>query len=430
MSTRRNPYTNYGKITTPRDFYGRERELRDVFSLIQASQPQCVSIVGERRIGKSSLLAMICHPQNRHRHLVNPEAYVFVPVDLLEMGGYEEWQLWRGIAAAIRKKTGTNAPRHEDAEGQEGSLADEYDRVKSCVERLQKAGKKIILALDEFESITRNPECSLDCLGRFRALAGKYDLGIVTTTRLELADACHDPELTTSPFFNIFASTITLGPLDDKALSRLVVEPSSAAGCPLTFDLLWVRAMSGGLPYVAQRACYELFEHRNEADEPRDDPLSTDEYARLEGELCDWLRPFFEMLWKDLSVEARRVIALAAKSKAIPRKLANVASSLSRYGLVRQSKPFSPLFAGFIEDKRRWHRRSLEWKWIAAAALGLAAVWGVPLYLNAPAFQKVCQYFAGLAAIALAVPLAVKVVRQLRRGSQQGNAVMRRYDDL
>ena len=56
MSTPINPYLNRTAIKDDRGFFGRRRELATIFSRIDAREPQSVSIVGERRIGKSSLL--------------------------------------------------------------------------------------------------------------------------------------------------------------------------------------------------------------------------------------------------------------------------------------------------------------------------------------------------------------------------------------
>ncbi|HSE99153.1 MAG TPA: ATP-binding protein, partial [Blastocatellia bacterium] len=57
-----NPYLNRVAIKDPRQFFGRSREVSKIFSRIGASRPQSISVVGERRIGKSSLLYYINHP--------------------------------------------------------------------------------------------------------------------------------------------------------------------------------------------------------------------------------------------------------------------------------------------------------------------------------------------------------------------------------
>ena len=50
----RNPYKNRGGLTRDNDFFGRTNELHEIFSRIV--EGQSVILIGERRVGKSSLL--------------------------------------------------------------------------------------------------------------------------------------------------------------------------------------------------------------------------------------------------------------------------------------------------------------------------------------------------------------------------------------
>jgi len=59
MNIIHNPYLNRTMIRDVEDFYGRRREVARVYSRIGTAHPQSVSIVGPRRIGKSSLLNFI-----------------------------------------------------------------------------------------------------------------------------------------------------------------------------------------------------------------------------------------------------------------------------------------------------------------------------------------------------------------------------------
>ena len=77
-----NPYLNRTAIREDRDFFGRRRELATIFSRIEAKEPQSVSVVGERRIGKSSLLRALL--RRRTAFLGRPDEFVFVYLDLQE----------------------------------------------------------------------------------------------------------------------------------------------------------------------------------------------------------------------------------------------------------------------------------------------------------------------------------------------------------
>src|SRR2546423_13166768 len=77
-----NPYLNRVAIKDPAQFFGRTREVSKIFSRIGASRPQSISVVGERRIGKSSLLHYVNNPEVRARHLDKSDAYAFAFIDL------------------------------------------------------------------------------------------------------------------------------------------------------------------------------------------------------------------------------------------------------------------------------------------------------------------------------------------------------------
>ena len=51
-----NPYTNRVMINNKRFFFNRFSEIERIFSRIGGERPQSVSVVGKRKIGKSSLL--------------------------------------------------------------------------------------------------------------------------------------------------------------------------------------------------------------------------------------------------------------------------------------------------------------------------------------------------------------------------------------
>ena len=54
-----NPYHNRNKVTDEREFIGREEVIEEIERQILYDEPQSVSLIGERRIGKSSLLTRV-----------------------------------------------------------------------------------------------------------------------------------------------------------------------------------------------------------------------------------------------------------------------------------------------------------------------------------------------------------------------------------
>ena len=61
-----NPFFHRGAIRRAEEFYGRRREVGQVLGLLRNGQS--VSLIGPRRIGKSSLLLHLARPQVRDAH--------------------------------------------------------------------------------------------------------------------------------------------------------------------------------------------------------------------------------------------------------------------------------------------------------------------------------------------------------------------------
>ena len=57
-----NPFTFGNPISDPARFCGREREQRQIVNRLLSSAHESTSVVGERRIGKTSLLTYLANP--------------------------------------------------------------------------------------------------------------------------------------------------------------------------------------------------------------------------------------------------------------------------------------------------------------------------------------------------------------------------------
>ena len=182
-----NPFYERGMIRDPQRFFGRKRELQQIFERLAAMQS--VSIVGERRIGKSSLLAMIA--------AAGPDRlgqdYEFYYIDLQRVESTADF-LARGLEA-LKVKDGQTFRDFEKA------LED----------------RKVVLCLDEFEQAG---DYSAEFFNVLRSLASTGHLALVTASQKKLADLASEGA-TTSPFFNIF-TTLPLGPMDQSEAADLL----------------------------------------------------------------------------------------------------------------------------------------------------------------------------------------------------------------
>jgi len=67
-----NPFTYGNPISDPRRFFGREREIELVFSRLRNAEFESSSLVGERRIGKTSVLNYLADRDVRRNYDLNP----------------------------------------------------------------------------------------------------------------------------------------------------------------------------------------------------------------------------------------------------------------------------------------------------------------------------------------------------------------------
>src|SRR5262245_133304 len=216
-----NPFTYGNPISDSRRFFGRAREVEQIFGRLRNDEFESSSLVGDRRIGKTSLLNYLADPSVRTSYSLSPERYIFVYVDLQmvdESMGPE--QLWRRLLALMR--------RHCDDEGVVEILGafrqdDRLDTfaLDELFEQVDQSGQQVILLLDEFEHITANGNFGPDFYYGLRSLIIHHRLALVTSSQRELIELCHSEAIKSSPFFNIFAN-INLYPFSPEDAWRLV----------------------------------------------------------------------------------------------------------------------------------------------------------------------------------------------------------------
>jgi len=208
-----NPYTDRTKIRDINRFYGRKQEVSRIYSRIGAPNPQSVSIVGDRRVGKSSLLHFIHHEENRKRYLSNPESYTFVLMDMQEEPNDTIPSFIESLIGLIKESLG----RDIQLEGRTG-----YDALKRLAMEFRREKRKLVILFDEFELIPQNETFDSAFYAFLRGLASNYDISYVTSSVRDLQELCSTKAIANSPFFNIF-SKIHLGPFREDEEKKIVL---------------------------------------------------------------------------------------------------------------------------------------------------------------------------------------------------------------
>jgi len=183
------PFADRSMITQQDRFFGRAAEKQAIFNALAAPKPQCVSIIGERRIGRSSLLWHI--KQTYGEALPNPQRYRFAYLDLTSDTCTTPAQFYGEVAQAF--------------------FGDRYDSLtphqfNDLLADHRTADQKYILLLDEFNVLQRRKYTfNDDFYDGLRARANAGELAYVLASHLPLEQVAVENDFT-STFFGIFTS--------------------------------------------------------------------------------------------------------------------------------------------------------------------------------------------------------------------------------
>lgn len=253
-----NPFYNRQRISDPHYFFARNREVDVLYSAIVTHQ--CRSLVGERKIGKSSLLTYVGSEHGLRRYGLDPERQIVLYFDLEAMSSASPCDFWCEVLDRV-------SARVLDAALAEAMLkvVDEgevrFMQVRRLLRRARDAGYEITLCLDEFEALAQNPRFETDFYGELRSLAGELGLVYLTASKRSLYEVTFEHSDTlSSPFFNIFTE-LPLAVLDESASEELLGGTARLAGvelCPE--ELRLARELGGTHPFFLQLAGFHLLE--------------------------------------------------------------------------------------------------------------------------------------------------------------------------
>jgi class 3 adenylate cyclase len=346
LPSRGNPYLNRVMIPHPGMFHGRGSLVKKIMSRLSAQHPQSVSLVGERRIGKSSLLNHLRSPGTRIAHFEDPDAFLQVFIDFQQARTIDEGQFFGLIFAELERKYPGLAGRTPQAgEGE----------MRRLCEVVSEKGMRMIFLFDEFECVTKNPKIGPEFYSFLRSLANNYPVGFITASGRNLKDMCVTHEISDSPFFNIF-SVHHVGLFNpDEALS-LVRGPSEARGIPLLPLAQPIIDMGGLYPFFLQMACGAWFEFLEAEEKKAEDFIGKPIPRDVANAFREESRPHFEFICESAGDSERKaLVACGASGGAEASNPA--AEELERKGyLVRSGDklvPFSSEFGRFLRELSR-----------------------------------------------------------------------------
>jgi archaellum biogenesis ATPase FlaH len=347
-SSKRNPYLNRVMINYPSDFFGRSREIRKIYSRLDAPHPQSISVVGERRIGKSSLLNYVYQSRNRRRHMQNHENAIFAYLDFQREADHDVPKFIDFLF---------NMFTYESKNGRDyASREKSLDQLKEVIQELHNEGKRVVILMDEFEAITRNEKFQESFFSYLRSLANSYRVAYVTSSYEDLQQMCHAKDISDSPFFNIF-SNLPLRPFARDEAVELITVPSQTEGVPLEPHVPRILELAGHFPLFLQIACSTVFEFL--VDNPDGEP----NWKQIKKSFADEVEQHYRFIWERMDDPARENLGRIASGKTISKRFEFVNEDLERRGYLIESSGgldlCSSSFKGFVmkqESERRGKR--------------------------------------------------------------------------
>lgn len=305
-STNTNPFTFGNPIREPARFYGREEDIRQIVNRLRSSAHESTSVVGERRIGKTSLLKYLENSEVAVRLGLSPDKYCMVYIDFQGLTDITPQRFWQRVLHKMERTICLPYLEPEIQQVRKQGYFDLFD-LEDLFEVIGDSGLTTVLLMDEFEYVTQNPNFGPDFFGGLRALAIHQSLPLVTATRRELVDLCHSEELKGSPFFNIFAN-IVLRPFSREDVYEML--DGYLAETDLTFSLRekeLIVGLGGGYPFFAQMAGHYLVEAKRKGF--KGDALLQDVVANFDAQSDS----HFTYMWSHSS-ESEKITLLAVIS--------------------------------------------------------------------------------------------------------------------
>lgn len=299
-----NPFFHRGAIRRVDDFVGREAEINQMLGLLRNGQS--VSLIGPRRIGKSSLLLHLSHTAVRAPYQLDPPHSLFVMLDCQELAGSPPEEVYELLLDGLQDAA-TEAGLALEPVAQPGT----YRALDRALQQIYQQGASVVVLLDEFELLAANNHLTPYFFARLRGLTTKYGLAYLTASQRPLFAITAEEEVLSSPFFNIFV-TVPLGHFTEAEARELFRQRLARTSVTFSEELIRYLFWLVGLhPFFLHIAGYHAVqwhianEARAVARPPEPDFSNVDGPVEIEAE------SHLGYLWQNLTREEQHVLAIA-----------------------------------------------------------------------------------------------------------------------
>lgn len=288
-------------------FFGRERVMREIVGgVLAATQPASFSLVGSKFVGKTRVLDYLASPQGP---LLNDDLADWRPYPYQDGGRVVavkidcDWleaqaDLLGHIADRLTQQV-REVERIDLDWAQVNAQPGASRRIYLIARQLNQLGYRLVLLLDNFDTVFENQLLTPDSVDELRPLT--RELALVAATEQPLHDL--DRELAASPLFNVMTQ-LFIGLLEPEAARRWLAAyrdrfPVVAALCePLL-------ALTGNHPFLLHRIGDILTEVQLMLGPG--ETLSAEHLPLVRLRLAEHGRLLFTTLWRTLQHPPRRI---------------------------------------------------------------------------------------------------------------------------
>lgn len=293
----KNPYHPGRAIENVEDFYDRDEEVKRVFSYL--NNMECISIVGERRIGKTSLLNYISSPYTIRMYGLDPSKYLFVFLYFGDFINVTQKEFLLSIIEKIEDKINDNDLKLKIEAFKKGKI--DFSSTNRLIGEITKKFK-IVLLCDEFGYTVKNKNFNCEFFTGLRGLAS-HNLSYIISTLDSLAKII-PKDIQGSGILTIFPNVINLKPFSYEDAYELVTKQSSKCGIEFSKkDIEFILDLSGYHPCFIQMACFEVFESKKGKK-----VLSDGDYEKIKKIFSINTEKIFEIFWNRSSKEEKEIL--------------------------------------------------------------------------------------------------------------------------
>lgn len=265
------------------NFYDRTVEIDIAIGFIRNLQN--FSVIGERRMGKTSFLKHILSEEILEEAGIDPGRYIIVYPNMSSLHEKTKDTLIGALVKEIKD--------HVQIEVESENI---YDELEACIKKLDSEGSKLIIVFDEFEIIA--PILDYHFSYWLRSIFQGPNVLAITANRTTMREITS--EGMASPLFNTFGN-LFLGLFTRKETRNMVDEMFNRGGMTLDEkEISYLIDLSGGNPYLIQFLGFYYYEERRGKEGVV--------HLRFENRMLDYLKDQFENYLEHLEEDERNFL--------------------------------------------------------------------------------------------------------------------------